>query len=131
MIVFLMIQINGFSQINTNLCPASNVCPATLDTNDIIFKSKLMTLIASGLPPKDTLLSLITAQNHKILKSITNPDLVFIKIYNTQAIIYNLSKGIAYEPAIDKCNFVICYSCRSNKFYKFSGFENDDFLIFY
>ncbi len=105
-----------------------------LDTTDLIFKAKLLTLNREGIGKRDSVLSSLAKQKSNFLLSPTQ-NLYFIQITFDQS----SSNGAEW---LGHCNYYLAFNLSKNKYYRLGGFdsldigdffedlEGDDFKIF-
>lgn len=135
-IVFTLVLLIGFNGLLEKLS-AQNTCTKQykvdtyLDTNDLIYKAKLLSLIEYGIPSRDTLTDVLVHQPYILTHSKTNPTIILINIVNTQKIVFREKDYWVYDYLRIPCSYYMIYEQQTRKFYKIGGFEIVDFMIFY
>lgn len=97
-----------------------------VDSANIAFKAKLMTMYRQGITDSTKLIKTIQSQKIEFTKN-TSENIVLMKIYFDQ-IVY--SKDNTTHSWFGNCNYYLAYNLKKEKFYRIGGFDSNDVVEF-
>ena len=97
-----------------------------IDTSNIAFKAKLMTMFRTGVNDSTSLVKKIQSQK---IEFVENPSksIILMKIIFNQNVILSKNEG---RTVFGSCNYYIAFNNSNSKFYRIGGFDNNDVIEF-
>lgn len=107
-------------------CFTSEAQEIEVDTSNIAYKAKLMTMYRQGIADSTELIKTIQAQEIEFIKNPSKK--IFLMKIGFSQTIHNIDGTV--KPFFGSCYYYVAYSQKKNKFYRLGGFDTNDVVEF-